>query len=207
MLQQRFEEGGFEEYRKYYEEECENTTPVELESYEKPRIEFALKEVGGAITLDACCMDGAVTIMMAKIHALTNFVGLDIKRKFIERARAKLPDLDPDVAKRLKFVHGAVEDDIFQRSFDCIACSEAIEHALDLNRFLRHLVNYARSGGKLVLTTPLGFWDSPEHLREFTKDSLADELRRVPGIVDFDIQEVPDDKGNNRWLCVVGRVG
>ncbi len=195
----------FGAYRKYYEEQCENTTPVVLESYERPRILFAMQQVGGARVLDACCMDGAVTILMAEYRPKSHFVGMDISKKFVDRAKAKLPSLDPRVASRLEFMHGAVEDDLFRGAFDCVVCSEAIEHALNLPRFLKHLVPYAKSGGKLIFTTPLGFWDSPEHLREFTKDSLAVEFKKVLAIADFEIKEVSDNKGNARWLCTVGR--
>lgn len=92
--------------------------------------------------------------------------------------------------------HFALVADVYalpfsQNSLDCIIAAEIIEHVADPRQFLEKLLEVLRPGGKLIVTTPFSEKiayslcvhcnrPTPQHahLHSFTKDSLAQLVRR-----------------------------
>ena len=80
--------------------------------------------------------------------------------------------------------------------FDCIVCSEVIEHVYDVKGFLQELARCLKTNGVLLLTTPYHgilklllvtlsrnferhFNPAGDHIRFFSPRSLADSLQEV----------------------------
>lgn len=81
--------------------------------------------------------------------------GVEINAGLIDAARKQFPGRD--------FRAGALEEQNFEGTlFDCVYCSEVIEHTVDPAGFARSVAKAMRSGGLLYLTTP--------HLREYAKN-------------------------------------
>jgi 2-polyprenyl-3-methyl-5-hydroxy-6-metoxy-1,4-benzoquinol methylase len=80
--------------------------------------------------------------------------GVEIASELVETARRRFPARE--------FLAGALEVQQFgDRKFDCVYCSEVIEHTVDPRAFARAIADVMPKGGLLYLTTP--------HVREFEK--------------------------------------
>ena len=81
-------------------------------------------------------------------------VGVEIAAELVEAARRQFP--------KRAFRAGALEQQDFgQAKFDCVYCSEVIEHTVDPRAFARGIAAAMPKGGLLYLTTP--------HIREYEK--------------------------------------
>lgn len=81
-------------------------------------------------------------------------VGVEISADLAEAARKQFPSRT--------FRAGALEQQTFgDQRFDCVYCSEVIEHTVDPGAFARGIASVMPSGGLLYLTTP--------HIREYEK--------------------------------------
>ena len=82
-------------------------------------------------------------------------VGVEIAADLAEAARQRFPARE--------FRIGALEALNFgAEKFDCVYCSEVIEHTVDPRAFARGIANVMPSGGLLYLTTP--------HVREYERN-------------------------------------
>jgi SAM-dependent methyltransferase len=115
-------------------------------------------------------------------------VGVEIAEAALDRARENAPGadlrlLDPDGALPLE-----------DGSIDLVWCSEVLEHVADTAQTLSEIRRVLHSGGRLLLTTPYHgrvrntaialarfeqhFDPLGQHLRFYTRDSLASTLAR-----------------------------
>jgi len=110
----------------------------------------------------------------SSLHAdyFPNSLGLDI-------ARSRNPDIIGD-AHSLPFRDG---------SFDCILCTEVLEHLREPQKAINEMRRVLRDGGKLILTTRFIFplHDTPDDFYRFTKYGLRYLLR------DWDIIEIREE--------------
>ena len=108
-------------------------------------------------------------------------VGVEISVSLAEAARRQFPNRD--------FRSGALEEQSFgDQRFDCVYCSEVIEHTVDPRAFVAGIAAVMPPGGLLYLTTPhireyekrdwrgLG---APGHKLYFNNDNIARLLRRT----------------------------
>lgn len=96
-----------------------------------------------------------------------------------------------------------IREDLTQHNldYDVVTCLNVLEHVVDPQLFLSHLVNRVKPGGLLVITTPnpacihrkvkgLKNWNMiapPHHINLFTKESLYILLMRY-GLIQLDYQ-------------------
>jgi len=126
-------------------------------------------------------------------------IGIDISAGLVRAARARFPGRD--------FRAGALEDQDFGGArFDCVYCSEVIEHTVDPRIFARGMAAAMSPGALLYLTTPhvreyaRRGWRAmaaPDHKMYFTEDTI-ERLLRAAGFTDIK-QEFTFRRGIKLW--------
>ncbi len=103
---------------------------------------------------------------------LTRTVAVDIASDALEHTNAK------------QKVVASIEDLPFESgAFDCILCSEVLEHIADDGKAIRELRRVLAAGGMLVITVPfrMRFWAADDeyvgHVRRYEPDELEQKLR------------------------------
>ena len=131
---------------------------------------------GAGRTLDVGCGSSVI------LQSLNNVVGLDIKRSKLRYMRQYSVPL----------VHGSIFAlPVRDESFDCVVCSQVIEHIPEAPEVFTELIRVLRPGGLLILGTPdyatIG-WNvieplykifapggyGDEHITHYTATSLAE---------------------------------
>ena len=114
--------------------------------------------------------------------------GIDISLEYLRLAHAK----------GIAVAYALIEDMPFRdASFDAVIATDVLEHVLDLNDSLRHIMRVLKPDGVLVIRVPyredLGPYLAPEmpydfvHIRAFDEDSLRLLFNKV---FDCDVVEV-----------------
>jgi len=150
--------------------------------------ETILTEIPSGIKniLDIGCGKAWIAEAMEKRNVKT--FSLDISIKNVKKALAKYPREN----------HLGVVGDLFSLpfkagSFDCIICSEVIEHVHSPGKLIQILINCLAPGGKLIITTPneekIVYHQcvhcnhpTPEdaHLHSFSKAKLLNIVAQLP---------------------------
>lgn len=121
--------------------------------------------------LDACCGVGYGSAMIAEVAR--EVVGFDICEKAIKYARMcyRSDNLRFEVSDVFDWQEGG---------FGLAVAFECIEHVADGGRFVSSLATSLRSGGRLILSTPLEHMcrESPYHVQCYSLGDLAEILRK-----------------------------
>lgn len=163
---------------------------VDPSHYEFPRVKWMLGEIRGGALLEVGSADGGMTRLVSP--QVEKVVALDLCSESIEAIkRLGLPNVETHC--------GLVERFVPARSFDWMIMSEIVEHVREPANVVQRCVGWLRPGGKLLMSTPLGHWESIEHLHEFTMASWCGLLgqsgaRRIEAFL------IPDRDGKDRWL-------
>lgn len=128
---------------------------------EKNRIiESSLREIAPARLLDVGCGGGAVLRGAGAAFA----VGIDLNEAALRAAGDGISGAAGD-AEKLPFKSGV---------FDCVVCSETLEHLPDPAAALAEIARALESGGRLIVTVPNLFcWDSIEGETRIIERSLG----------------------------------
>jgi glycosyltransferase involved in cell wall biosynthesis/2-polyprenyl-3-methyl-5-hydroxy-6-metoxy-1,4-benzoquinol methylase len=189
----------------------------------------------GSVVLDYGCAHGHYTVTLAKRFPKLKFVGIDIARSNIDKARAWAADEKLD---NIEFSCGHCETDIsaaggslrIQRttgeesadftyslgSFDTIIAAEVLEHVEAPWDLVDALAQYLKPRGQMIITTPFGPWEAigyqehwpwRAHVHHFEREDLYDVFGHHPG---FTINVVPggaDRQGDviGSYLCKFGK--
>jgi GT2 family glycosyltransferase/ubiquinone/menaquinone biosynthesis C-methylase UbiE len=145
-----------------------------IDAEHRARYHWAASAAAGKQVLDAGCGVGYGTRILADAGA-ARVVGVDRSGDAVEAAAARVGD-------RAELVVGDLQALPFEdRSFDLVACFEAIEHVADAERALDELRRVLSPDGLLLVSSPnRGEYlpGNPWHVHEFTPDELERSLGR-----------------------------
>lgn len=120
-----------------------------IEQNEQVAIRRLMDDFPEGPVLDAACGTGRHTEYLLKIGR-TDVSGIDAVEAMLDKARAKMPDVDFQVADLSKLPF----DD---NSFNAIVCGLAFSHLRDLEPASRELARVLRPGGRLAVSAPHPF--------------------------------------------------
>jgi len=125
----------------------------------------------GQRVLDYGCGDGALLSVLARrAAAAIDLHGYDPNALGIEYAQAALRTRNISAT-----LHGSTAA-IPAGFFDCVICTEVIEHASDPAAMLLEIARMLKPGGRLVITTPIRLTEVPEdpnHVQEWFPTEFA----------------------------------
>jgi len=126
---------------------------VQLDRFYKRRFSSIINALEGFTytkVLDAGCGDGELGKML-KDFKKVDVYGVDISRKGVEIAKKKgLRGKVADISKKIPYA---------DNSFDLVFASEAIEHVMNPDVFLKEIRRVVKPGGHILITTPnLSSW-------------------------------------------------
>ena len=138
----------------------------------RARIDWLAEEVRGPSVLDLGCSEGILPILLARRGL--QVTGVDHNEEALVYAETLLAEESEEVRGRLRLIHGDLFKEILpQESFDTVVLGETLEHLDDPAGALDIAVGCARPGGRVVLTTPLGYFPDPDHRQTFTLSDMV----------------------------------
>lgn len=144
----------------------------------------------GGDLLEVGCGDGGMTLLLAP--RVSQLLAVDVSSPSLAAVRALgLPNVQTAEA--------LVEDFVPGRAFDRVVLSEVLEHLRRPERVLERCFGWLNPGGRLLVTTPNGHWESDEHLQEFNFSRFGDLFTRL-GAEEVTIAYLRDAAGRRRWL-------
>lgn len=163
------------------------------EHYEFPRFQWINSLVKGGILLEVGCGNGGMTeLFSAKVDFIT---AMDISKDSLAQLEAKK-------IENIETIESLIENFITEKRYDWIVMSEVIEHLRNPEKAIKNLYNLLAPNGKLLITTPNGFWESNEHLKEFTADLFFKTVNSgEPDKIEFSY--IRDIYNQRRWLSAV----
>lgn len=144
----------------------------------KSRINWMAAQVSGNRVLDVGCSEGILAMLLAREGC--EVVGLDVNEGALDYARSLLASENDFVQDRVRFIHGDLlthEHGLEPSSFDTVSLGEVLEHLVRPQAMLEEGWKYLRSNGKLVVTTPYGYFPHEDHHQTFTIRELVRQLR------------------------------
>jgi SAM-dependent methyltransferase len=181
--------------REYYVTRCYgDSAPLrDPANYERPRLQFLWQQACSPV-LDIGCSTGDFSAFLAE-HG-HSVVGVDPSLRQIVTAEERYGGI-----ARLHFTQDFAEDycrsvrRLFGKAkpFKTALAGDVIEHIPDVDAFISALRSVADT---VVLTTPCGPWDSPEHIHIFSAEDGQALARKFGGTC----RVISDRDGKDRWL-------
>jgi 2-polyprenyl-3-methyl-5-hydroxy-6-metoxy-1,4-benzoquinol methylase len=161
--------------------------------YEHPRARWVLEHVNGGSLLEIGCGNGGMTRLIAP--RVNEVVAFDVSAPSLEELKKlNLPNVTT--------AQGLIENFEPGREFDLVVLSEVIEHIRKPLPVVERALAFLRGGGRLLITTPNGHWESDEHLHEFSLASFS-QLLAGTGCEAFEVSYLRDRDNRRRWLTAV----
>ncbi|MDH4249464.1 MAG: methyltransferase domain-containing protein, partial [Deltaproteobacteria bacterium] len=153
----------FQHYRDYYAYERKRGVSYGPENLiGNPRYEVvsqALEDLpSGAVVLDLGCAHGHYTMNLARRFPHLNWIGMDLVAENIATARAWA---ESEGRTNVRFLHGTLESPPEALPpLDAVLAAEVLEHVTEPWALVDGLAQHLKPGGRMVLTTPYGPWES-----------------------------------------------
>jgi glycosyltransferase involved in cell wall biosynthesis/2-polyprenyl-3-methyl-5-hydroxy-6-metoxy-1,4-benzoquinol methylase len=165
-----YRDGDYEgHYKAYYEYEASKGVEYGPEDVTNTLRFQAVANIvsklpAGSTVLDYGCAHGRYSIPLAKLFPELNFIGADIAASNIEKARKWAADENMD---NVDFMHGQLTDESASDIYDCVIAAEVVEHVGDYVNLLTNLCRQAKTGGRVIITTPYGPWEAIGYRKEW----------------------------------------
>jgi 2-polyprenyl-3-methyl-5-hydroxy-6-metoxy-1,4-benzoquinol methylase len=139
--------------------------------------------------------NGGMTRLLApKVSSLTAF----------DVSAPSLKQIDEMGLANVQTAQGLIETFEPGRQFEQMVMSEVIEHLREPKKAVLKAFEWLAPGGRFILTTPNGHWESDEHLHEFTLSAFSNILIET-GCEALDVGYLRDRDNRRRWLTAVLR--
>ncbi|MCX8014060.1 MAG: methyltransferase domain-containing protein [Rectinema sp.] len=138
------------------------------------RIHWLCTRVVGKQILDVGTSQGLIPILLAREGKFC--CGIDSDGHVIAEARAYLALEEPAVQARVEFRHADFLSVELAGPFDTVVMAEVLEHVLDAQAFIAKAADLLRPGGRLLVTTPFGINDWPDHKHTFYAHGILKQL-------------------------------
>ena len=130
------------------------------------RIAWIFQRVQGSTILDIGCSQGIVSILLAR--AGKKVTGIDIDGDSIEYAKEELAAESDSTRERLTLIHGdALQQAFEEHSFDTVIIEQLIEYVPEPEALLDLARRVCKPDGRVIITTPFGLPEHPDHERTF----------------------------------------
>ena len=130
-------------YEKYHSDGINNPVADFMQKERCRVLKNLLKNESGNILVVGCGSQNEMSIVNDEAKA----TGIDISEVAIKKARKQFPQFNFMVADATKLPF----DD---KEFDCVVCSEVIEHIENRGKALSEIKRVLKDGGTFIITTP-----------------------------------------------------
>jgi len=160
----------------------------ETQARARRRIHWLAANVIGERVLDIGCSQGVLGVLLARENF--KYVGIDVNKDAIEYAqRLAAETLGPLVRNVTFLAMNIYEAEDLGGEFDTLVLGEILEHVTQPARLLAHALRFLRPGGRLLLTTPFGYFPDPDHRQTFTLSDVVSLVRPHCEISVLDVQD------------------
>lgn len=144
---------------------------VETQSVGKQRIHWMCQRVEGQKVLDIGCSQGIVSILLGREGF--EVVGVDVDAAAIQYANSDREKEPPEVQQRLNFIRGDIYSlDLAGHEFHTAIMAEFLEHLVKPDKAIARAYELLVDEGTLIVTTPFGLFEDPDHKQTFYMASL-----------------------------------
>ena len=148
----------------------------ETQERARRRINWLASQVEGKYILDIGCSEGILALLLAREGI--NVFGVDINKQALDYAKELLDKEIEPVSKRVTLLHGdLISMELNERSFDTVVLGEVLEHLVQPDLMLKRVCSLLKLGGKLLVTTPFGYFPDPDHKQTFTLSGFVAMLK------------------------------
>ena len=139
------------------------------------RYQFSAKQLRGEFILDIACGCGYGTALMAKAHPDKQFIGVDVDPTAVKYAREhyQANNLRYECGNGMDFTL-KIEGKDQPQAFDTIISLETIEHVVEPQKMVTHLLTQLSEKGIMIASVPTTptVDGNPHHLHDFTVASF-----------------------------------
>jgi len=140
------------------------------------RIDWMAQQTEGVDILDIGCSEGILAILLAREGC--QVTGIDINPDAIEYGNSLLNNEQKYVQERVEFINANILSlDLAPNHYDSVIMGEIIEHVNKPKRQIELAYNLLKPDGRLVLTTPFGYFPDPDHRQTYTLSDIYELLR------------------------------
>lgn len=129
----------------------------------KERVHWICSHATGQYILDIGCSQGISSIILGREGK--NVLGIDISENAINDAKTYLELEEKETQELVEFRKGNFMLEEFDRKFDTVILGEVLEHITDITSFFNKAITLLENEGILIVTTPFGINDFPDHKR------------------------------------------
>lgn len=152
------------------------------------RVEWIVSSVRGDAVLDVGCSEGIIAILIAREGR--RVTAIDRHAGALSYARELLAAEPAGVRECAEFLNRDVTSFRAETPFDTVVAGEILEHVQRPERLLRILGDLVTpDSGRLILTTPCGYFPHPDHRQTFTPRQLAELVSEQFRIEHFSIAD------------------